>query len=220
MIMQKIYGRNVALKKAFTLAEVLITLVIVGVVAALTVPVIIANSNEKALSVALKKNYAVIEQAMLKYYIDNNNSLTQSVLVSDESLKEKFFDKYFNTICSGYECKHDGFISYKAYDNKTKVPSLKFPDSYSVILADGTYIVYNTWNSLGYRFLFVDVNGPYKKPNVIGKDMFVFEIQFSDGSLVPAGATNSHWDMNTYCDPSYSAANSGYACTAKVLNIN
>lgn len=37
---------------AFTLAEVLITLAIIGVVAALTIPLLVKNHNEKAWSTA------------------------------------------------------------------------------------------------------------------------------------------------------------------------
>lgn len=62
--------------KGFTLAEVLVTLGIIGVVAALTMPTLMADSRDKQLIAALKKNNALIEQALLmtkeKYgYVDN-----------------------------------------------------------------------------------------------------------------------------------------------------
>ena len=50
---------------AFTLAEVLITLGIIGVVAALTMPSLIADKRAKELETALKKNASVIQQAIL-----------------------------------------------------------------------------------------------------------------------------------------------------------
>ena len=48
-------GKN---KFAFTLAEVLVTLGIIGVVAAITMPTLVANNREKQLITALKKNNA------------------------------------------------------------------------------------------------------------------------------------------------------------------
>ena len=54
-------------KTAFTLAEVLITLGIIGVVAALTLPALIQNNRNKELQTGLKKAYSVISQALDMY---------------------------------------------------------------------------------------------------------------------------------------------------------
>ena len=56
--------------KAFTLAEVLITLGIIGVVAAMTLPSLIQEQTNEALEVALRKNYSAIEQAVQKFSYD------------------------------------------------------------------------------------------------------------------------------------------------------
>ena len=52
-------------KPAFTLAEVLITLGIIGVVAAMTMPSLMQNYRDKELIVKTKKTYAVIQNAVL-----------------------------------------------------------------------------------------------------------------------------------------------------------
>lgn len=57
--------------KAFTLAEVLITLGIIGVVAALTLPAIIQKNNKKSLEVAFKKSYANFYNAYNKARIND-----------------------------------------------------------------------------------------------------------------------------------------------------
>ena len=49
--------------KAFTLAEVLITLGIIGVVASLTMPSVISNQNEKKTVTRVKKAYSTLQQA-------------------------------------------------------------------------------------------------------------------------------------------------------------
>ena len=51
------------MKKAFTLAEVLITLGVIGVVAAMTLPSLIQKHNEKVIVTQLKKVYSTFSQA-------------------------------------------------------------------------------------------------------------------------------------------------------------
>ena len=59
---------NIKLKKqkAFTLAEVLITLGVIGVLAAITIPDLMSNFLKKQLEIQIKANYSIIQQA-IKY---------------------------------------------------------------------------------------------------------------------------------------------------------
>ena len=62
------------MKKGFTLAEVLITLAIIGVVAALTIPSVILNTNQSEYKTALKKAVSVLNQAVsLRLAIENDS---------------------------------------------------------------------------------------------------------------------------------------------------
>ena len=64
-------SKSVSAKKvAFTLAEVLITLGIIGVVAAITIPTLIAKYQLKEGTVALKKEISVLNQAAAKVVVD------------------------------------------------------------------------------------------------------------------------------------------------------
>lgn len=58
------------LKQGFTLAEVLITLGIIGVVAALTIPTLIANHRKSVVETRLAKFYSTMNQAILRAEID------------------------------------------------------------------------------------------------------------------------------------------------------
>ena len=51
-------------KKGFTLAEVLITLAIIGVVAALAIPSVISNSQQQEFKTGLKKAISVLNSAI------------------------------------------------------------------------------------------------------------------------------------------------------------
>ena len=61
-------------KKGFTLAEVLITLGIIGVVAALTIPALISNYRKSVVETRLKRSYSVLANAMLFAVKDNGES--------------------------------------------------------------------------------------------------------------------------------------------------
>jgi len=54
-----------SMKKGFTLAEVLITLVVIGIVVALTIPALLQNTRQAELKTALKKSIAVLNQAIV-----------------------------------------------------------------------------------------------------------------------------------------------------------
>ena len=52
-------------EKAFTLSEIIITLGIIGIVAALTIPTLIQNSNSKKFLTQFKKSISTLNQAAI-----------------------------------------------------------------------------------------------------------------------------------------------------------
>ena len=84
---------------AFTLAEVLITLGIIGVVAAMTMPALIANYKNKEFAVRAKRTYSLISQAIKLYEAENEaygdiTGLFDTSKTSKEVLTN--FSKYFD----------------------------------------------------------------------------------------------------------------------------
>ena len=59
------------IRKAFTLAEVLITLGIIGIVAAMTLPAVVSKYKEKVLVERLKQTYSIFSQAFLRAVQEN-----------------------------------------------------------------------------------------------------------------------------------------------------
>ena len=90
-----------ARKAAFTLAEVLITLGIIGVVAALTLPTVIQNYKKSVIETSVKNFYTNINQAIIMSERDNDDMHEWSRTGYNDDASpfwDKYFDKYMITI--------------------------------------------------------------------------------------------------------------------------
>ena len=99
---------HTSLKKqaAFTLAEVLITLGIIGVVAAMTMPALIQNYQKKQTAVRLERFYSIMSQAVLRWQQDEGTipediKFPADAIKNGEKTKEWFassIGKYMTTV--------------------------------------------------------------------------------------------------------------------------
>ena len=217
------------IKPGFTLAEVLITLGIIGVVAAMTLPALTAKKQTKELETSLKKNYSILQQAINKMSYDEGGTVKAGNYAPVTFYKP--FSKYFNIVkacgtsgCVGKEDKEiEGEVinwyidNYKTYSKSRNVATDYFDDG-QIVLTDGSfYMIENPDNSTNYLFITVDVNGYSKKPNAWGHDLFTFEIT-KTGKFLPMGAEGTVFtDASTYCSPSSSHRLNGISCTYKAL---
>ena len=193
--------------KAFTLAEVLITLGIIGVVAAMTLPSLIQEQTNKALEVALRKNYFAIEQAVQKFSYDLGEPVKGGDF--DTWTFYKPFKEYFNIVrfcdktnCTGMGGEDDEgnfdmyqIDMYKTYTLKQTVSTNRLDDG-QWFVPDGTlYLIENGGGSLTSKNLFisVDVNGYQKRPNAWGHDLFTFQIM-PNGKVLPMGAKGTTYE--------------------------
>src|SRR5574344_602255 len=207
--------QNPRRKVAFTLAEVLITLGIIGVVAALTLPSLIENHNKKVWTTALQKNYSVIEQGFQKMKSDDGvDNLEDTTAFSSMSGDCSFNIRSGTTVSSGCESflpelkKYFNVNVVTAPDYQTyNLNGVKWGDYTGrqlLAFPDGTVMMrasfHKTAGSSDYAaqikaagghmltyqgFFDIDVNG-FKKPNTYGRDIFSFDIG-GDGKLYPEG---------------------------------
>lgn len=214
-------------KFAFTLSEVLITLGVIGVVAAMTLPTLIKNYQKMVWVSQLKKSYSVIEQGFQKIMADEEvDKLSDvsffSMLNSDEDV---YCYSPNSEIQNTGNCKplFDGlrkyFIgSYKKYGNDmcflwNKNICDPNSDDGVLVLNDGTLLNLNFDNiSLNSEKLiggiWVDINGQ-KKPNTYGRDIFYFYIG-NNGKLIPYGSKGQDGKcLNKDSD--------GTSCTARII---
>ena len=200
---------KVVLKKfknrAFTLSEVLITLTIIGVIAAITVPVVQANYRRQAASGKILKFYSTMNQVVIKAKAAGNDweDWADTATTSGDSTSattKSFVETYLLPYIVYYKYETSGSQTW-------------------VYLNDGTY--FYTYKGGCLDFIF-DTNGS-KKPNKEGRDRFRFlycpysnTAWIASGKIIPyqkATMTTREQAM-TYCK-----SVSGMYCTA-LLNFD
>ena len=207
-------------KIAFTLSEVLITLGILGIVIALTLPNLIANYKNRVIAKQLQKTYSTLSQAI---------SLAQAEYgdISQWPIQDGNWQST-DTIYADYLKPHLKILK----ECRDSTECISKPDSalqyYTFVLADGTQILLDVWNhqentddlfwsygvmSASKHFVYgqflaftVDVNG-YKKPNKSGEDIFVFIL--AKNGLIPLGLDYDQGTRKAKC-----VAPSANFCTA------
>ena len=165
-------------KAAFTLAEVLITLGIIGVVAAMTMPSLIANHQRKVLETAFKKSYANLYNAVnLTIAEDGVPNMEKDFIAYKDN---EFYVSVYNKLSTIKVLPNNYYqtkVNIKGYTKKPiKGATPTQSQGYIThILADGS-AVGGMKNSGGWYFT-VDTNGPTKGPNAYGHDIFIFVIK-------------------------------------------
>lgn len=208
------------MKKGFTLSEVLITLVIIGIIAAITVPTIFASIRKNESIERLKKTYSTLNQAINLSILDNGPIDTWDKINSSEEFSKTYLEPYLSTMGK------KGYISYE-YTTLNKIPITY--DCYSFYLNDGTEIIIdNVSSGGGINEVFisipimVDINGK-SKPNIVGRDLFVFQIQTFDyiksetttNYFAPVGGNWSREEVIN--DETFGCKKSSYGMTCAAL---
>lgn len=161
-------------KNGFTLAEVLISLGLVGVIAAITLPTLMSDTTSAQIGPKLAKAVSTFEQA--------NESLLDSL--SADSLSDAGLISNINVYI-------DSLSRFLKLNPNQDEESFTTKDGMSFLLgisdvAPGGTIAYR--QRIGD--VVIDINGA-NGPNRSGTDQFNFSF-WNDGSLRPQGSTN--WD--------------------------
>ena len=213
--------------KGFTLAEVLVTLGIIGVVSAMTVPTLMQNHQRKVYVTQLHKVYNEFSQALMQYQNDRNAvNLTEAGLTSKDAV-DSFIKKYFSVIqeCDSADgCLADEYKTLQGNEYTTYSRDVK-----SFVLANGVSIRPSyapDGSSFKLLNVGIDINGK-GGPNILGRDLFFFAVyknglidDYANDVTVNAPLTEETRDnmFNTQCNAG--APGSGWGCFGKLLNDN
>lgn len=180
---QKCCGKSIA----FTLAEVLITLGIIGVVSAMTISTLVKGYQHKVLEVKFKRTLSIMQNAMVmtksELGVEELGSYCSNHLHASEC-ELAFINKFIKL--SSPKCRSNGArcTPYSVYRNPTDISTYNGKNSthtdsclrqlyYTNALPDNSFIGAAVCGvSLNIA---IDING-YQKPNKLGHDVFLFNL--------------------------------------------
>lgn len=223
---------------AFTLAEVLITLAIIGVVAAITIPTLITNYQKKVYVAKLQKGISVLNQGVKLMMATEGVSRFEDIEANSTACGEKntggvgplfsinanaenrkcfnsYFSKYFKIVDYGKSLNDEDFYNYNSVifhnGNSGKIFSiLNMAGYYGFRTQDGMII----W-PIGFTAdAIIDVNGS-DEPNEIGKDIFVLSRDDYGNYSVYGLDTWDDESSNNYCGDDKKG--NGYGCSGRIM---
>jgi prepilin-type N-terminal cleavage/methylation domain-containing protein len=208
------------MQKGFTLAEVLVTIGILGVIAALTIPSVVKNYRYKVYSTQLQKAYSQIQTAIKTVMEDEMTNDFYQTTAGMKTVSGSctvgpcyFLTKYFKTArtnCGNTtpKCYASSYKSINGDDAGT------FLGDYCIQTINGaTICVANNATNL-VTSIFLDVNGA-EEPNITGLDTFVLDFT-SDGRLKDWNSNASK--CNTQSTSYGHVADYASGCLTKVMN--
>lgn len=211
------FMRDLLKRNGFTLAEVLVTLGIIGVISAMTLPTLVKNHQRQVYVTQLQKVVTELSQAAEKAIQENNAiSLDETKYNGNNANGARdFLNDNFKVVNNcGTDLTPCFASSYKQLDGSAF--TLDNPLA-AVSIASGASVSISC-NWLGYHgsyyhgnfCLQVDVNGS-QGPNIVGRDLIYMEL-YSDGKVAES-YNNSH--QADYClgnDIGY-----GVGCLTKIM---
>ena len=225
--------RSLYRKFGFTLAEVLITLGIIGIVAAMTIPALLAKHEKQETIVRLKKTYSLLNQSLQRAVVDNGEVKEWPDNIDSHTLIKDYFAPTLKVL--KIYPKAENWSKAMCYDGRHVITASGIETQY--VWFDGVYISspfitgvtasmklagevcvgVNKFSSQSVE-IFVDVNGNAKGPNKAGYDLFFFKI--IGNSVKPIGWDWTDEEINDSSKNNACNLKShlgGYVCAAKIM---
>ncbi|MBR1681265.1 type II secretion system protein [bacterium] len=197
---------------AFTLAETLIVMGIIGVVAALTLPNLNSSTGDKEKVAKLKKIYSNLNDAYGRMEAIYGPVCSWLPGTSTSSSDSKSRNKVVGERMSDFlKVSKNCEFSLGCATNTSNWKMGQSTDNYKLILADGSSLFFHMWrqdcNGIGdkanFANIYVDIDGPNKGANEEGKDVFSFSLT-TDGIYPTGGQQDPTYGttdelLKTYC---------------------
>ena len=161
---------------AFTLAESLLVMTVIGIIATLVVPNLKNNSDDQVYVAKARKVYAELETAYERATLKYGNSRTWSV--------GQFYTRMGEFLNVKKHCTEND-DSCKSQAGCTK-NYLILNDNSSFCISASNVAEYSQKYLGKPRGVFIDLDGPSKGPNTIKKDIFIMSIIRSADETIPA----------------------------------
>ena len=213
---------------AFTLAETLIVMGVIGVVAALTLPNLNQSTNNKEKVAKVKKFYSNFSDAfgravaiygpVEEWFVNDANNAAKTKRFSDRITEFMKLSKTCQTgtgcFAAGKQKKLRGGDSGNEYNSNTNF--------YKYILADGMSIGFFNYNNSnpGSQSIetIIDIDGPNQGANTFGKDVFSMSLLKNDGTLITGSDLGS--DGVIFSDVIQNCFIDGMECTGWIMQTD
>lgn len=176
--MKRINNSNIIIL-GFTLAEVLITLGIIGIVAEITIPTLYSGFVDQTERTLYKKAFSIASQAWASAVADYKIE-PRSIWADDQSRNDNFnaFKSYFKVVIdcnnsNSADCWASGELSFGGCPH---LDALAFTDASGMSWSE-------TCSSGCGAEILVDTNG-FKGPNKYGQDRFIFVTVLADNTRI------------------------------------
>ena len=183
-------------KSGFTLAEVLITLGIIGVVAALTTPALNSSFQKNKVGPSIRKMMTTVETINEHILADNDADVLSAVTNNDTDTYLEEFKKYAKGIIEEETLDEIEIVPKNIQGTDKNSPLYGTQNVYKIFTFEAgdaiALAIYAPGNLKGGAYkgnigtLWYDINGYNTKPNRTGKDLFLFRIDNS-GAVYPDG---------------------------------
>jgi type II secretory pathway pseudopilin PulG len=221
----------------FTIAELLIVMGVIGIIAEMTIPALVRDNEKIQTASQLSKAYTTIAEAVKLSEIDNGSNEFWDWGVGGEYLAtfEKYFAPYlkvtkyctedlFSIVNCGYGVSGTQKIYWIKGTTYLSGGIFAWWGGTLVVLADGMTMFLTKGNYVdpignsgvsdsNAKLVLVDVNGG-KPPNRIGRDVFIF-ILVPDRGLMPNLYDGDDSDIDDYCRNM--TGKFGASCAAKIM---
>lgn len=192
---------------AFSLAEVLITIVVIGIVAAITVPGLITKYQKYKTVKSLQHSYVLLSQAVELAKLDYDDTDSWDFSIGSAAFRDKYLLPYFK---STSPAKYD--VAYKQWprwSDGMKEGGILAGDMISNCFqtAQGYMYCVRTY----YREILIDINGYKSGPNRVGRDIFL--VVFDKHGKKGLGMYEYERNISRHCSKT---GGNGSACGLKI----
>ena len=217
--------------KAFTLAEVLITLGIIGIVAAMTMPIVISGYRKSVVVNSLRTNLSLFAQAV--QLAEAKHGFTDDWPVCAEEYSKECTEDFFNNylkpelkvlkVCNS-ENQELCWTEPKSLSGQTGYLGGTPDKMITAVLSNGASMYMWAGNQLyqdPHWQIWIDIDGPNKGRALIGGDVFGIILRYKNAILNDGTPTKKGVQLvgSEYQDENILRTNSRFACDKSITGM-
>ncbi len=208
------------MKSGFTIAEVLVTLGLIGVTAAITLPGLVSKYHEKQTVVKIKYSLNILNNAFRNAVADHGDIKNWDYVNNLDNIESRkaFIDKYLIPYIKGAAPSKSSGYNFIGLGYSAQYPPRQ-PDGTILGMTSSVFYPITTVNGITFYPALSDLNGNLrievdlnglKPPNIYGRDIFVYTLEISKNSIYPVGYQ--------YLNPILvCTAGNAWACAAAII---